>query len=189
MIEFFMTLLGSSGFGAIIGSATGLAKIFMEQRNKKMDQDHEKDRWKHELEAKAKDIEYAQAEAQGRKDVAIVEGQSMIESAAYGAMAKAYEQDKLSSEAWDVAKSSKFARVVFVVIEAAQKLVRPVLTYALTGTALYMNFWLIKYVNQMWPMLLPDQRFDMVMKVFAWTLFQASTVIGYWFVNRPSSMK
>jgi hypothetical protein len=186
MLSVILAIFGSSGFGALLGGATGLAKAWLDQRNRAMELAHEKDRWAHELDSKKADLEIARAEAEGKREVAIVEGAAQVESAAYQAMAAAYAADKVSDKAWEVMASSAVGRFALVLVELLQKSVRPLLTYALTGSALYLNFWIIQYTDKMWLTVTAEQRLALVTQIVSWVLFQASAVVGYWFVNRPT---
>lgn len=186
LFSLILSILGSSGFGALLGSATGLVKQWFDQKNKQLELAHERARWDFDLQAKRIDLDIAKAEAEGNRAVAIVEGSAQVESSAYQALAAAYASDKVSDKAWEVMGKSPVGRFFLVGAEFLQRSVRPVLTYALTGTALYLNIWVSQYVSSMWPMLLPDQRLALITQVFSWVFFQASAVVSYWFVNRPT---
>ena len=180
-------IFGSSGFGALLGGATGLFKQWMDTRNRQMELDHEKNLWAHNLKVKEADLALVHAENQGKKDIAIAEGSATVEAAAYTAMSASFASDKISDKAWEVMAESRWGRAALVVVECMQRSVRPVLTYALTLMALYMNWQVISYLGNHW--LLVDQvsKVTLASQVIGWTLFQASAVLSYWFVNRPTA--
>ena len=102
-------------------------------------------------------------------------------------MSAAFASDKISDKAWDVMAASRFGRAALVFVECMQRSVRPVLTYALTISALWMNWQVASYMSDHWMLLAIDQKAAFATVIINWTLFQASAVLSYWFVNRPTA--
>lgn len=177
-------IFGSGGFGTLIGGATGLFNKWLDQRNRQMEMTHEQARWAHDLLVKDKDIEYAKAEAAGRRDVAIVEGTATIEAEAYKAMASAYASDRVSDAAWEGTRG--WQRGVLVMLEALNKSVRPIVTYAFLVSVLYMNWRVVHYLGDHWMLFDAVQKTTIAQQVIGWTLLQAGAAFGYWFVMRPT---
>ena len=188
LLTSLLAILSSSGFGAVLGLASGLLKQVLDTRAKKLDLEHEERRWASQLNSKRVDLEIAQAEASGRREIAIVEGAARVEESAYNALSAAYASDKISDAAWEAAKNSTVGRFLLLAIETLQRSVRPLLTYVLTGSAIYLNIWVVDYADKMWLQMTIDQRYQIVTQIISWVLFQASAVLSYWFVNRPAAL-
>lgn len=184
MIAALLSILGSSAVGSILGGVFAFLNRKADIDAKRLEYEHEGKRWGHELAVKDKDIAYAQAEAQGRKDVAIVEGEALMESARFGAIAAAQAADRISS---DELKAAGKLRWMFVLASTFNKLIRPCATVILAGAAIYINWLLISKLTESWPTLSPQQQHDAAMQAFAWITGQASAALGYWFVSRGSS--
>ena len=184
MITAILSVLGSSAFGSILGGIFALLNKKSDLTAKQMDLDHEKAKWANDLLVKDKDLEYAQAEAQGRKDVAIIEGDSASEVARFAAIGQSFESDKLDP---DTLKQAGKWKVWLILGKAMQAWIRPVLTIVLTSAAIYLNWLLIEKLVDVWPTLNNVQQYDMGMQAFAWITGQASAVLGYWFVSRKSN--
>jgi hypothetical protein len=183
MITAILSLLGSSAFGSIIGGIFAFLNKKSDLDVKRMELDHEKDRWAHDLVSRDKDIEYAKTEAQGRHDVAVVEGDASIETARMNAIAQSQAADTLDA---NTLKAAGKYRWMLVVGGAMRACIRPVLTVIIAGASIYLNWLLIGRLVEAWPTLSQAQQYDMGMQAFAWVTGQASAVIGYWFVSRGS---
>ena len=180
-ISALLSFLGSS----FVGSLTGGLFAWLNKKSdidlKRIDLAHEKDRWAHDLVLRDKDLEYAKVEADGRKEVAIVEGDSAVETARMVAIGQSHEADRLDA---DTLKAAGKYRWMLVMGGAARACIRPLLTVIIAGAALYLNWLLIDRLTAAWPTLTQAQQYEMGMQAFAWVTGQASAVIGYWFVSR-----
>jgi hypothetical protein len=160
----------------------------MNKRNeieiKKLDNSLEEKRWAANLAIRDKDIEYAKAEAAGRKDVAIVEGEATVEAARMGALAAAQAADKVTADELKAAGGWKW---LLVLSSAVNKWVRPVATVVLTYYALNISLLLIQRLSGDWTTLPLDQKFGMSREAQLWVTAQASAALGYWFMARGSS--
>jgi hypothetical protein len=184
MIAALLSLLGSSAVGSIIGGLFGWLNRKNDNDLKRMDHAQEAARWAHDLQVKDKDLAYMQAEAAARKDVAVIEGDSMVDAARMAALGVAHAADKTTAE--EIAAAGKWGWV-FVLASALNKLIRPTLTLLLTAAALWLNWVLLERLASGWPDLPAAQRTELAAQAFAWVTGQASAVIGYWFVSRGSS--
>lgn len=183
MIAALLSLLGSSAVGSIIGGIFAFLNKKSDLEVKKLDLEQERFRWSHDLELRDKDIALAQAEATGRKEVAIIEGDAQIDTARMNAIAVAQQGDKTSA---DEIKAAGKLGWLLVIASVFNKLIRPVATVILTYAAIHLNWLLIAQLTDNWAHLTPDQQFDSAMQAFAWVTGQGSAVIGYWFVSRGS---
>ena len=181
MITAILSILGSSAFGSILGGIFAFLNKKTDLEAKRIDNTQEVSRWAHELATKDKDLEYAKVEAQGRKEVAIVEGDASAEVARFAAIGQSFESDKLDAE---TLKQAGKWKVWLVFGKALQTWIRPVLTVVLTCAAIYLNMLLIGKLVDVWPTLDKAQQFEMGMQAFAWITGQASAALGYWFVSR-----
>lgn len=181
MIAAILSLLGSSAVGTILGGIFAFLNKKTDLDVKRLELDQEKARWMHDLSVKDKDLEYAKIEAQGRKEVAIAEGDFAAEVARFGAIGQSFEADKLDA---DTLRHAGKWKGWLILGKAIQAWIRPVLTVVLTSAAIYLNWLLIGKLTEQWPMLDKAQQFEMGMQAFAWITGQASAALGYWFVSR-----
>jgi hypothetical protein len=182
-----MTLLASL-LGPLFGSGLGLLGAWVKGKQdlevKKLELDDAAKSRTHELLLRDKDIEVSKAEAQSRKDVAIIEGESQIESSRFAAIAEIEKSDQVSA---DEIKAAGGMSWLLVIVSAMRKSVRPVLTYALVGSSLWLNAEVLGYFLKDWQSLNQTQKFDAGMQSFAWVTTQASAIITYWFMTRKST--
>jgi hypothetical protein len=184
MMGALLAFLGSSASGSLIGGLFALFNRKIDIDAKKLDLAHEVARWGHEVALRDKDIALAQAEAQGRKEVAIIEGDSMVEAARMEAIGQSHAAEKL--DASELKAAGKFAPVL-VFVSALNKLIRPILTIALAGAAIYINWLFIEAFRTSNVLLSPEQQLDLYTQAAAWIGGQGAAVISYWFVSRGSS--
>jgi hypothetical protein len=184
MLSAILSILGSSAFGSILGGVFAFLNRKTDLQAKKLDLEHEARRWGHELAVKDKDLEYAKLEAQGRKEVAIVEGEAAMETSRFQAIAAVQAAETVSAEEL---KAAGKLRWLLVLGMAFNRWVRPIATVVLAGAAISINLLLVEKLTEGWPTLTPEQRFDSAMQAFAWLTGQASAALGYWFVARGSS--
>jgi hypothetical protein len=179
----FLSLL-SPLLGSALGGLFAWLKGNQDLQSKRQDQEFEIKKQSHELALRDKDIEVAKAEAQGRKDVAIVEGEAIIESARFKAIADVDKADQVTA---DEIKAAGWWGWLLVIVSAMRKSVRPLLTYVMIGSALAINFKVLKYFLADWDGLEADQQYEAGMQSVAWVLTQASGIITYWFMTRKTN--
>jgi hypothetical protein len=184
MISAILSLLGSSAVGSILGGIFAFLNRRADLQAKQMDLVQEQARWAHDLALKDKDLEFAKAEAAGRKDVAIVEGEATIESARFTAIAAANQADRVTAE--ELVSAGNW-RGWLVLVSVLNRLVRPGATVILAAAAIYLNLLLIGMLVDTWQDLSQLQRYDAAMQAFAWITGQAAAALGYWFVARGTS--
>lgn len=184
MIAAILSLLGSSAVGSILGGLFAFLNRKADMETKRMDLEHERNRWTHDLAVKDKDLEYARAEAAGRKDVAIIEGEATIESARFEAIAASQAADRVTA---DELKAAGKMRWLLVLGIAMNRWIRPLATIILAGAAIYINLLFVGKLVEVWPTLDAAKQYDAAMQAFAWITGQAGAVLGYWFVSRGSS--
>lgn len=184
MISAILSILGSSAFGSILGGVFAFLNRKTDLQARQLDHQLERDRWAHELAKRDKDLAYARLEAEGAKEVAIVEGESRIETARMEAIAAAQAADRITA---DELQSAGRWRVLLVLAMAFNKWVRPVATVVLTAAAIKLNWVLMQHLGAGWPSMTPEQQYQIGMQAFAWITGQASAALGYWFVSRGSS--
>ena len=179
----FLSLL-SPLLGSALGGLFAWLKGNQDLKGKRDDQDFEVKKFAHELSLRDKDIEVAKAEAQGRKEVAIIEGETQTETARFTSIAEVDKADQITA---DEIKAAGWWSWLLVMVDAARKSVRPVLTYAMVGSALLINFKVLKYFLADWDGLEADQQYEAGMQAVAWVTTQASGIITYWFMTRKSA--
>jgi len=181
MISAILAILGSSTVGSLLGGVFALLNRKADIEAKRAELAHETARWTHELAVKDKDLEYARVEAAGRKDVAIIEGESAIESARFVAVGQAHQADQITAE--ELKQAGKW-KVLLVFASALRAFIRPVITIVLVAAATYLNWILINRLGDGWSGLSREQQFEVGMQALMWITGQASAVLGYWFVSR-----
>lgn len=184
MITGILSILGSSAFGSLLGGMFAWLNRKGDIEAKRLDLAHEAAKWAHDLLVKDKDLEYAKIEASSRKDVAIAEGEAVMQAARFNAIAAAQEADRITA---DELKAAGKWRWLLVWATTFNKLIRPLATVLLTGAAIYINFLFVGKLVEVWPNLDKVQQYDAAMQAFAWITGQAGACLGYWFVSRGSS--
>jgi hypothetical protein len=176
IIAGILSILGSSAFGTVLG---GIFAIL----NKKTDLELKKMDYAHDLALRDKDIETAKAEAAGRKEVAIVEGDAAFDVARMNSMAIAQAADHVTASEILAAGSLGW---MYVLADVFNKLIRPTATVILTGMAIYINYLLVDRLTTGWGGLSIQQQAEIGMQAFAWITGQGSAVLGYWFFSRKN---
>jgi len=184
MISALLTLLGSSTVGSLLGGVFAFLNRKLDMEQKKEELIHETKRWDHELKVKDKDLEYASLEAAGKKDVAFIEGEAIIESSRMKAIADTSREDAVTAEELKAAGRWK---PVLVIASAYRKSMRSVLTTIVGGAAIAVNLSLAWQFQEAWPTLDAGQRNELITQALAWISAQASMMFGYWFVSRGST--
>lgn len=180
----FLAFLGSGAVGSVIGGVFALLNRKADIEAKRVEREHEARSWDHKLKEREADLKIAQAEAAGKVEVAIIEGDAAFDTARMGAIAEATRADAVSADEIQAAGKMGF---LFVLVSAFSKAIRPVLTVALIGAALYVNWLLIYRLSSVWGFLGQEAQLSTGMQAFSWVTAQASIVISYWFVARGSS--
>lgn len=183
-----LELLGSSAVGTVVGGFFAWMNKRNELEAKRLDHAHAEKQWvaqrEERVELRRVDLQIAQSEAQGAKDVAIVEGEAQIESARMGALAAAQAADKVTAEELQAAGGWRW---VLVLAAGFNKLIRPVATITLTYYAVRLSMVLTERMTGAdWGVFSQQQKFDVGMEAYRWITLQASAALGYWFMNRSS---
>jgi hypothetical protein len=180
MIDF--GILSSSGIGAAVGAVAAYMNRKLDLAMKDKDNEQEVKRWKHELEVKDKDVEYARVEAENARQLKIVEIDGGVEIARMNTLSKSHEADKLNHE--DLAAAGKLSWV-FVIVEAYRRSIRPLLTTIVGGAAVVLNIYIVYHLMHL-EGLTETERTNVFNMSLAWIMGQASMMFAYWFVSRGS---
>ena len=181
MIEAVLSLLGSSAIGSVIGGAFAWANRKTDLEAKRIDQQLERDKLANALAIRGADLEIAKVEAAGRSDVSMIEGDSQIETARFGAMKAAHEADNLGA---DEIKAAGWWGWTLVLVEALRRTIRPAATVALTASALVISITLVLALQD--AKLDTQQTIDLGKMAMNWVFCQAGACLSYWFVSRPT---
>ena len=181
MIASLLALLGSSAVGSLIGGIFAFLNRKTDIEVKRIELAHETDKWAHDLKVRESDLAIAQAEAQSRKDVAVIEGDASVDAARAIAIGQIAVAEKVTAE--EIKAAGKWG---FLLVWASvfNKLIRPALTVLLAFAALYLNWMVIGKLTDGWAGMTPAQQYEAGMQAFAWVTAQASTAFSYWFVSR-----
>lgn len=184
MIAGLLSLLGSSFMGTILGGIFAFLNKKSDLQAKQMDLEHERAKWANDLVMRDKDISYAQIEAQGKLQVAVVEGDATTEAARFATIAASQTADVITAD--EIKEAGKWGWLL-VVGAAMRSWIRPVATVILVGSATYLNWLLIDQLTHGWSSMTADRQYEMGVQAFAWITGQASAVLSYWFVSRKAS--
>lgn len=183
MVETVLAFLGSGPIGALIGGVLGYFNRKNDIELKRMDIDLEKGRWQHQAAIRLADLDQVKAEASGRREVAQLEGEASAETARMEAIARAQATDRVSPDQMKAA--GKVGRFLLVLTTVVQSLVRPVLTAALVGVALWMGIellWVLR--TKSWASMEVSAQKEVALQALSWVMAQASACIQYWMVSR-----
>lgn len=173
MLAFFtglVSLLSSSAVGVLFGHLFGWLNRREDARTRQFELAHEEKRWAHDLLMRDKDREMLQEEIKGRAQIASIEAEGTIAQADATALKAAQDADRATYGGGKV--------------DAVRGLVRPILTAALVGVALYVNFVLLSLLQDVWPTLDTGDRLKLSFMALEWLFFQAGACIGFWFGSR-----
>lgn len=168
MIEFIVALMGSSGFGALIGAAGGLINRWVDYKTKSLEIEMKKLDHAHDEKMREIDVSMMQMEVDGKIQVATIEGEARVETAGYSALSESYKHD------------SRLKGTPFT--DFLRSAVRPLVTFVFLALICYINYKVWSIINEGQLALTADQIFEII----RWTLFEASVILGWWFANRPS---
>ena len=183
MIAEWLTFLGSGPVGAIIGGGLAIWNRRADLQAKLADQKHEQAKWGHEAALRQADLEQVKAEAAGRREVAQIEADASAEAARLQAVAQAQAADRVGADT--LREAGPVGRALLVCSMFLQTLVRPVLTTALVGVALWMGMellWLLR--AKTWGAITPAEQRELALQALSWVMAQASACVQYWMVSR-----
>lgn len=186
ILSAIFAFLGSSAFGSILGGVMGFFNRKVDLEQKKLELEHEAKRWGHELALRSADLEQVKAEAAGRREVAVVEGEASVEAARMVALSAAYASDKLDG---DEIKAAGWWGWTLTLSDAFRRFIRPGATVALLAGTMWVDAVLIDMLTDKatWLAMTVDQRHDLALQSIAWLSAQASAALSYWFVARGPS--
>lgn len=183
MISEILVLLGSGPVGALIGGVLGYYNRKTDLELKRIDMEQERSKWSHEVTLRQADLEQVKAEAAGRREVAQIEGEASAETARMEAVARAQASDRVTAA--ELKAAGKWGRALLVTGTFLQVMVRPVLTTALVGVALWMGLELLWMLRaKTWGTLAPTEQKELALQALSWVMAQASACIQYWMVSR-----
>lgn len=178
MLSIILGVLGSGGFGSIVGLVGGYMNRRLDMQAKALEIQDKVNERAHDLLRMDKEREYMSAEFAARVQVAAKENEgkqitadAAIEVAGYSAMGDSYSfAATTSADGW---------------VDKASKAVRPLVTLLfLVFTAVI--FWQVqKLINALETPLTPEQAVNLYTMIIEWTVFQAAVCTGWWFAMRP----
>lgn len=193
MLEILSGLLGSSAVGGLVGGVLAIFNRRLDIKAKSQEYaflaSQQSAQQAHERGLRKDDLEIAQAEAAGRRDVAIVEGDARESAARMDALASAHAASALTEG--QLREAGAFGRVALVVADVLLlKPVRPLATAVLTAMALWLSYELIGQLRaDGWATLSPDQKLSTATTALNWCFGQASAALSYWFLSRDRAAR
>ncbi|MGL5785136.1 MAG: hypothetical protein ACRCYZ_06785 [Alphaproteobacteria bacterium] len=174
MLTTILSFLGGPVIGSLIGAVGGYFNRRLDVQLKRAEIEAETARRAadraHEVAMREWDIKVAQAEAEGKARLAVIEGTAAMEVARFDAIGKINQADA-GHDDW---------------IDGLRRSVRPVMTYVLTLGALAVNGVLLWRMREVWPDLPAAERSQLVYAGISWVGTQASAALAFWFVSRPA---
>lgn len=187
MGELLSMLLGSSALGTLIGGVFAYYNKKAEIEAKKVEMTDRANQRAHELSLRQNDLEQIKAEAAGKREVAVVEGDATIEAARMTAIAAANAADRITSEEY---KEAGWWKWLLVWSTAFRTWIRPLATVALTTASLFLSYLLItRFLDVGWVRLSPQEQLSMSSMALNWVFAQASASLSYWFISRGSNTR
>lgn len=181
MLEIILGVLGSGGFGSIMGLVGGFMNRRLDLEVKKLEIETKRADQAHDLARMDKEKDFMLAEMGQKNRIADkeLEGEKAkadaeVETAGYGAMTESY----------------KFAAPTAAdgLVDKMSKAVRPLLTL-LFFIFTCVIFWQVQQlVSALQVAPTPEQVFKVYVMLIEWALFQAGVCIGWWFAMRPGKM-
>lgn len=181
MLSIILGILGSGGFGSIVGLVGGFLNRKQDLAVKKLELETRKVDREYELARLDKEREYMTSEygmklriADKEVEAEKAKADAAVEVAGYGAMTESYKFAAPTPEDGLVDKISK--------------VVRPLLTIAFfifTGVIFYQVQLL---VNALAVAPTPEQVLKLYIMLIEWVLFQAGVCIGWWYAMRPGRL-
>lgn len=181
MIAALLSILGSSAVGSVVGGIFAFLNKKTDFATKRLELEHEARRWEHDLKLRDKDLDLARLESQGRLDVAVVEGDSAIETARMVAIGQSQQADRIGAD--EITAAGRLGWML-VLGSAMRAWIRPMATVVLTSAAIYINWLLIEKLAAGWVGMTLEQRYESSMQAFAWITGQAAAALSYWFISR-----
>lgn len=173
MLSVLAGILGSSGFGSLIGWLGGAVNRWIDLKNRDKDIAVLQLQQAHELAKLDKEREFMLAEYQQRTQIAAIEGEAKVEAAGYEALASSYGNDKATyGNAW---------------VDGVRGVVRPILTLLFFILSCSVFGVVAQYVWARGVPLTNDQLYELFKYCIYWVLFQASVCVGWWFAMRPGN--
>jgi len=173
MFTAILSFLGGPAIGSIIGAVTGYFNRKLDVELKKAELEQRKLDREHEIALRRIDTELAAQEAKGKADVAVIEGNAAVEAERMRSIGAAFAADAAGPVDG---------------VDRLRRSVRPVLSYLLTLGAMAVNGVLLWRLGAVWADIDAQARQELLVVGVTWVLTQASAVISFWFVSRPSDL-
>ena len=175
MLAIILGILGSGGFGSLVGLVGGYFNRRLDLEGKKVDlEDHAAQR-AHELLKMEADRKYMESEYAQKIQVASIEADAAVEVAGYGAMEKSYGFASTTPADGIVDKFSKS--------------IRPLLTLLFLLFTVVIFSKIQALVDVLGPAMQTDKVVELYFMIIQWVIFQAGVSIGWWFAMRPGRQK
>lgn len=178
MLSIILGILGSGGFGSIVGLVGGYMNRKLDMQAKSLEIQDKVNERAHDLAKMDKEREFMKEEWNARVQVADkenegkqIEGDAAVEVAGYDAMGKSYSfAAPTPADGW---------------VDKASKLVRPLVT-VLFLVFTFLIFWQVqRLVDQLATPLTPEQILKVYIMLIEWAIFQTGVCTGWWFAMRP----
>ncbi len=171
-----LALMGTSGFGALLGWAGGMVNRFFDLKMKDKEMALLQLQQAHDLARLDKEREYMLAEAEQKLQVVQEEGAQRLAQVGYETMAKSYDNDKAAYGGG--------------VIDTLRGVIRPVAT-AIYGAASILMVVAVLYYGFYESHLAfsATQLHGMMQQSVQWVFFMAEMCVGWWFGSRPTPSK
>lgn len=174
MLSAILALFTSNAMGSVLGWFGGLANRWIDFKIKDQEVETLKIKNKHELDLRDKDMEQVKVEAENKLQLAVEEGNTIIQKAGYDALAESY-------------KSEANIQNVDTWVNNVRAMVRPATTglFVLASLIQVVSIFVVAFgvLNLKFTEV---QIFELLKYSVMWVFFQAGVCIGWYFANRSS---
>lgn len=196
-----LAILGTLLTSVLSGGATGLLGIliqrYFDSKAKAQDIDIIKLNLANAIDLKRIDLELANKEWQGKKDIAIEDRQArQFEAAAQEQAAEAdadakmfaasHEADRAKYLTAAAQKANKWAAFMMAFVDFARGIIRPGLTVYLVALTHVMFLWVRDLANKQGVVMTMAETKDIIMLVISTILYLATVSVVWWFGTRPA---
>jgi len=182
-----LDILTSGGVSALLGGLTSLVGMFikskMETKALELQNESKKIDNEHELKLRDKDLAEMELELDAKVDIISIDAEQKMEVAAENTTISSYGHAKTDSM---TNSENPFINFLWGLVEFIRRLVRPIITYASMFIIMFASYWLYNNLDDYMNGLSADQKSDIIKYLLFTIIYISTTVIGWWFGDRPS---
>lgn len=203
-----LAILGTILSSVLGGGATGLLGVliqrFFDMKNKAQDIEVIKLQHANAVELRRVELEHVAAEFEGRRQIAVAEGdareavaeqdrlareaeaEARSSEASYGHDKSTYYQGPIKSDSWYVTLLNSVINFLMGLVDVLRGSIRPALTVYLTGLLTFTFLWVQKLVDKMGvQQFTPQEAKDLTWQIVGSVIYLTTVSVVWWFGTRP----